>query len=496
MVVYPTFIRTVMRAACVFAAALMLSFAPPGGPALATPDAELVKIDPGGAGTQTRRITLPLHKAAIVELPVAARDVLVSNPAVVDAVVRTPTRTYLIGMETGQTNAFFFDHRGNQIVNIEIVVERDVVSLQQTIARYLPSARVKVEAINNHIVLSGSVPNASQSSQARDIAARFIGDPENVLNMLAIEAKEQVMLKVTVAEMQRSLIKQLGIDITNQIELGDAILNWSTQNNLSLQGQALGGLGAALGAEGRLGSGTYSAEAGLRAMERAGLSRTLAEPTLTAISGEAANFLAGGEFPVPTSRDRDGNVTLEFKPFGVGLGFTPVVLGEGRISLRISTEVSELSNEGAFVSQGGAVTDSNGNVVNINGVTIPALRVRRAETTVELPSGGSLVMAGLISDQTRQNIDGVPGVKDVPILGTLFRSRDYQNNETELVVIVTPYLVDATSRDKLALPTDGFAPASDMETILLGRLNATYGVEGRQDMKRGKLEGPVGFVVE
>ena len=199
---------------------------------------------------------------------------------------------------------------------------------------------------------------------------------------------------------------------------------------------------------------------------------------------------------MPTSRDRDGNITLEFKPFGVGLGFTPVVLSEGRISMKISTEVSELTSEGAFVSQGGTVTDEDGNVIQVQGVTIPALRVRRAETTMELPSGGSLVMAGLISESTRQNLDGVPGVKDVPVLGTLFRSRDYLNNETELVVIVTPYLVDATSRDKLALPTDGFTPASDADTILMGRLNATYGVEGAEGVSEGKLEGPVGFVLD
>lgn len=494
---YPRFLRKITGSFALLAVAAVFALAPASHvTAASTPDAELVKIDPGGEGPQTRRIILPLHKAAIVELPVAARDVLVSNPAVVDAVVRTPKRTYLIGMETGQTNAFFFDQRGNQIVNIEISVERDVDALQATIAKYLPDARVKVEAINSHIVLSGFVPNAAQSSQARELAARFAGEEENVLNMLTIESKEQVMLKVTVAEMQRTLLKQLGIDITNQISIGDAVIDWATQNEFSLQGQALGALAGSVGADGRLGSGTYAVDAGLKAMERAGLARTLAEPTLTAISGESAKFLAGGEFPVPTSRDRDGNVTLEFKPFGVGLGFTPVVMSEGRISMKISTEVSELSNEGAYISRGGTSVDDDGNVIEVQGVTIPALRVRRAETTVELPSGGSLVMAGLISETTRQNIDGVPGVKDVPVLGALFRSRDFQNSETELVVIVTPYLVDATSRDKLSLPTDGYAPASDMETILMGRLNATYGVEGRKDAKPGKLEGPVGFVLE
>ncbi|MGK2742142.1 type II and III secretion system protein family protein [Tepidicaulis sp. LMO-SS28] len=496
---YPRFLRKITGNFALLAVAAVFALAPASHvTAASTPDAELVKIDPGGEGPQTRRIVLPLHKAAIVELPVAARDVLVSNPAVVDAVVRTPKRTYLIGMETGQTNAFFFDQKGNQIVNIEISVERDVDALQATIAKYLPDARIKVEAINSHIVLSGFVSNTAQSSQARELAARFAGEEENVLNMLTIESKEQVMLKVTVAEMQRTVLKQLGIDINNgSLGLGDASLAWATENSLSLQGQALGGLSSTLESAGSLfDDRPYEIAVGLKAMERAGLARTLAEPTLTAISGESAKFLAGGEFPVPTSRDRDGNVTLEFKPFGVGLGFTPVVMSEGRISMKISTEVSELSNEGAYISRGGTSVDDDGNVIEVQGVTIPALRVRRAETTVELPSGGSLVMAGLISETTRQNIDGVPGVKDVPVLGALFRSRDFQNSETELVVIVTPYLVDSTSRDKLSLPTDGYAPASDMETILMGRLNATYGVEGRKDARPGKLEGPVGFVLE
>ncbi len=238
-----------------------------------------------------------------------------------------------------------------------------------------------------------------------------------------------------------------------------------------------------------------SVTAMIQALERSGVFKTLAEPTLTAISGEAANFLAGGEFPVPVSRDRDGNVTIQFKPFGVGLGFTPVVLDEGRISLRISTEVSELTTDGAFTSQGGRYTDSDGNIVIVSGITIPGLRVRRAETTVELPSGGSLVMAGLLQESTKQNIDGLPGVKDLPVLGPLFRSRDFQNNETELVIIVTPYLVKPVAEKELALPTDGFAPASDAETILLGHLNLVYG-DGTKTQPEGRLQGPVGFIME
>jgi pilus assembly protein CpaC len=446
-------------------------------------DARLVKIDQGGLGKGSRSIVLGLNKAAIVELPVAARDVLVSNPAIVDAVVRTNRRTYLIGVAVGQTNAFFFNEAGQQILNLEIQVTRDLTGLRETLRQYFPKARIDVQAVNDNVVLSGMIANASESSKAHELAARYIGgEMEQVLNMLGIEGKEQVMLKVTVAEMQRTVIKQLGVDLSSAANFGDFALRLATSNAFSLQGQSLGGLSTAgteiSGNDGSIGSA-------IRALERTGILRTLAEPNLTAISGESAKFLAGGEFPVPTSRDQNGNIQLEFKPFGVGLSFTPVVLSEGRISLRISTEVSELSAEGAFLLQG----------TNSDGITVPALKVRRAETTLELPSGGSIVMAGLLSDSTRQNIDGVPGAMDVPVLGQLFRSRDYQKNETELVVIVTPYLVDPTSRDKLALPTDGFAPASDLDTILMGRLNATYGASGAAPSGKA-LQGPVGFVVD
>lgn len=466
-------------------------------------DAQLVKVDQGGLGLTSRTVILGLNKAAVVELPVSARDVLVSDPSIVDAVVRTPKRIYLIGLKVGQTNAFFFNEKGQQIVNLEIRIERDLSSLRSALHQYFPDARIDVQAMNDHVVLSGSVANASEANKATDLVARFIGKPEQVLNMLAIEGKEQVMLKVTVAEMQRNIIKQLGVDLSTADNFGNFALRLSTMNPFSVQGAALGGLASAAGGPAYAGSmtnpgwnapkvptpsgtstsyanGNVSLQSAIQALEEDGLVRTLAEPTLTAISGESAKFLAGGEFPIPVSKDLQGNITVAYKPFGVGLAFTPIVLSEGRISLKISTEVSELTTQGQIVGAG---------------ITIPALKVRRAETTLELPSGGSLVMAGLLSDSTKQNIDGVPGAKDIPVLGQLFRSRDYQKNETELVVIATPYIVDPTNRKNIALPTDGYAPASDMDTILMGKLNATYGANGAAPTDK-KLKGPVGFVVD
>jgi pilus assembly protein CpaC len=452
----------------------------------------LVKIDAGGEGPKSERLVLPLHKGAIIELPSDARDVMVSNPDIVEAVVRSPRQVYIFSREIGQANVFILDGAGKQILNLELQIERDLDGLQSMIDKFLPSSRVAVEAISDNIVLSGFVSSPAAAEQARDLAARFIGDPERVLNLVAIDTNEQVMLKVSIVEMQRNVSKQFGTSwFGGPTSVGPGSPNGYIPNNggtttwgmdnlnpFSLIGQALSG--TALGYQYSGASGSVSAT--LQMLERVGLVRTLAEPTLTAISGESANFLAGGEFPIPTGRDRDtGALTLEFKPFGVGLGFTPVVMSEGRISLRISTEVSELSSENSLNFGGG--------------VTVPGLRVRRAETTVELPSGGSMVMAGLLQEGIRQNIDGIPGAKDMPVLGALFRSRDFAADETELVVIVTPYLVSSVNRADIRTPADGFKTADDLSTILLGRMNKMYSVNGNVVEKRN-WQGPVGMIIQ
>lgn len=459
---------------------------------------QTLRIRPGGTGPQSHHLVLGINKAAIIELPEDARDVLVSNPEVLDAVVRTPRRVYVVGMKAGPSNAFFFSANGKQLLNLEVRVERDMGELQSIIERNVKGADVKVETINDNVVINGSVKNASDAAAAREIAVRYFTDPDetlkrdSVINRLAIRGGDQVMLRVRVAEMQRSLSKQLGVDFRAVFDIGKNFpVNLTSSNPFSLLGQALST--SQNFQFGSIAAGN-SVEAMLKAFERTGIIRTLAEPNLTAVSGESAKFLAGGEFPVPVSRDRDGNVLIEFKPFGVGLGFTPVVMSEGRISLKISTEVSEITGENAFVSQGGIGLDANGNPIGIPGVTIPGLRVRRAETTVELPSGGSMVMAGLLQQSLRQNIDGIPGLKNIPILGSLFQSRDFLSGETELVIIVTPYIVEATSPQNIALPTDGFVPPTDAETVLLSRLNAIYGAKGRPPAQ-GSLKGPIGFIV-
>ncbi|HEV7690723.1 MAG TPA: type II and III secretion system protein family protein, partial [Hyphomonadaceae bacterium] len=268
-------------------------------------------------------------------------------------------------------------------------------------------------------------------------------------------------------------------------------------NSFPLQGTALGGLAANLGYQNLVnGRQQSSVGAAFAALERIGVVRTLAEPNLTAISGESGHFLVGGQFPVPVAQD-EGKISVEFKKFGVGLGYTPVVLSEGRISLQLSVEVSELSQQGGFQSDSVAGTDPNtGELVSGQSITIPALKVRQTETTVEIPSGGSLVIAGMIQEQTKQVLDGVPGAKDIPVLGALFRSRDFQNDESELVVIVTPYLVSPTDPQNLRDPDRGYLTPRDARTVFFGKLNEVYAVPGSAADKNKAPQGASGFIFD
>ncbi len=440
------------------------------------------------AGTEAalRFIPLGIGKSVVIDLPRDVKDVLVANPEIANAVVRSTRRAYLIGVKVGQTNIFFFDAQGRQIAGFDIAVTRDLNGVRAALRQVLPNAVIRVEGVGTDgVLLTGTVANAGESQQAVDLAARLVGDVNRVVNQLTIKGRDQVMLRVTVAEMQRDIIKQLGINIDGDLKYGNTVLKFNNTNPFGVNGQALSE-SAVTG--GWLNNGK-SVNATLRALERAGVIRTLAEPNLTAISGESAVFLAGGEFPVlagySCSSVTGGPSTcqpqVQFKKFGVSLNFTPIVLSEGRISLKVVTEVSELSNEGALSIQGGG--------------TIPSLRVRRADTTLEIPSGGALAMAGMIQEQTRQQIQGFPGLQQVPILGSLFRSRDYVNRQTELVVIVTPYVVRAVAQKELSRPDDGFADASDPSTVFMGKLNRVYGPAGKGDPRR-LYHGAYGFILD
>ena len=484
------------RALAAFGAALALTLTATAQPASAQRGNKEVRIDTGGQSAVSKSIILPLDKAAIVDLPRAAADVLVSQPTVVDAVIRSPKRVYLLGLETGQTNAFFFDAQGRQILNLEIVVERDMDVLSDLLKRIMPDSRIEIEAINDSVILRGSAQNASEIANASLLAERFVEDEDKVVNLIAVREPDQVMLKVRIVEMQRQMLRQLGVSTSGTLQLDNLAVQLSTGG---FAGGGIFGDTANVNAADPLNPRNSIGDlelldAELRALETNGLIRVLAEPNLTAISGESAKFLAGGEFPIPVGQE-DGVISIEFKEFGVGLGFSPVVLSKGRINLEVQTEVSEVTTDNAFFVPGATTVDGEGNLITTTGLAIPGLSVRRANTTVELPSGGSLVMAGLLQEDMRQSLEGVPGVKDVPVLGALFRSREYQNSETELVIVVTPYLVEPTHESNLVGPDKGFVAASETESLVMGRMMARYGLAGA-GVQEASLQGPMGFILD
>jgi pilus assembly protein CpaC len=440
-----------------------------------------------------RFLSLGIGKSIVIDLPRDIKDVLVADPKIANAVVRSAQRAYIIGAAIGQTNIVFFDSAGQQIAAYDIAVKRDLNGIRAAMRQILPNADIQIEGVNDGVMLSGSVSNPIEVQQAGDLAARLVGGVEKVVNSIAIRGRDQVMLKVTVAEVQRSIIKQLGIDLTANLNYGTAVVNFSNVNPFTALGRPLvsgnsltSGFGNSTGIGGVQ---VPSVQATVRAMESAGVVRTLAEPNLTAISGESATFIAGGEFPIPTGvtcqTTAAGAVgqcapSISFKKFGISLNFTPVVLNEGRISLRVMTEVSEVSLD---------------NSITVTGITVPSIRTRRAETTLEIPSGGAMAMAGLIQEQTKQAINGLPGLAQLPVLGSLFRSRDYVNNQTELMVLVTPVIVRAVAQKDLSRPDDGFADASDPQSDLLGSINRIYGVPGRAEPARN-YRGTYGFITD
>jgi pilus assembly protein CpaC len=463
--------------------ALTLNLAP--APVLAT-DATAIPVS--GGQTKTRFLALGIGKSAIIDLPSEVKDVLVADPKIANAVIRSARRAYIIGAAVGQTNVVFFDSEGLQIAAYDIAVKRDLNGVRAALRQTQPG--VQVEGVGEGVILSGSVASPIEAQQAGDLAARLVGGSDKVVNSISVRGRDQVMLKVTVAEVQREIIKQMGVDLSASMNYGTAIVNFNNSNPFTANNSPIvpgnGLQGSILNK-----AGLPTVTATLRAMESAGVVRTLAEPNLTAISGESATFISGGEFPIPTGVSCQTTTagaigqcvqTVSFKKFGISLNFTPVVLTEGRISLRVMTEVSEISAENQLT--GGA-----------GGTTIPSIKTRRAETTLEIPSGGSIAMAGLIQEQTKQAVNGLPGVDQIPILGQLFRSQDFVNHQTELMVIVTPYVVRAVAQKELSRPDDGFAPATDAQSALLGQINRLYGVAARVDQV-GIYQANFGFIID
>lgn len=479
-------------------------------------------------GATPQLVNLPRGTSFAVDLPGDARDVIVSNPAVAEAMLHSPRRITVIGVAPGETDAVFLDAAGRTILALRVRVDAGTSALQDTLSRVAPGAHVRAEAVNDSIILTGTASSPAEADRIRQVAQAFVSAPEKVMNMISVAGSDQVTLKVRVVEVQRNAIKQLGFNTQAVIgQIGEAQFLLGQAATFGVNGNLLGGFSggsvtdttrqpmlqvpcgpgfpdgaqcfdvvrgpqdasnwrSATGRDSVGSDGLNKGEATLKAFERVGLIRTLAEPNLTSVNGENASFLAGGEFPVPVGRDRDGQISTEYKPYGVGLSFRPVVMSGGMISLQVNVEVSELTSQGALTI--GAGTPSS--------ITLPGLTVRRSQNTVELPSGGSMMIAGLLQESTRQNIDSLPGVMNLPVLGQLFRSRDYLMGETELVVIVEPYIVSPTSPGRMQTPADGLRIATDAQTIFFGQLNQTYGSPAPTAVAGAGWQGPVGYVIE
>jgi pilus assembly protein CpaC len=418
-------------------------------------------------------VALGVAKSMILRLPVEVRDVLVSNPDIADVVVRSPTLVYLLGRKVGDTNLFFFNSRGQQVRHVEVQVEMDLTSLRSSLSRLIPNERVEVVATNQSIFLRGTVASAATAENVRQIARQFVPADTQVISMLQIRGDQQVLLRVRVAEMTRQVVKDLGFTTSALFSIGSRPSRFNLSSGIN-NPNAFGSVAANIGF-----NAFEQLTSTIQALERTGLIKLLAEPNLTAVSGETASFLAGGEFPVPVPQDNN-TITIIFKQFGIRLSFTPVVMSPGQMSLKIATEVSQLTDQGSVV---------------LGGFTIPALSVRRAETTVEMPSGGSLIIAGLLQNDIRNTIQGLPGLKDIPILGSLFRSDQFQRDETELVIAVTPILVRPADPNDITFPTDGFGPGSDYDMFVLGRLHAMYRRQNTPP-ESASLRGPIGFILE
>jgi pilus assembly protein CpaC len=413
-----------------------------------------------GAARVSKTVELTVGRADTVDLGSAVSDVLVANPAIADVGTLRSSRLYVVGKQVGDTNVLAFDDAGNQLADISVRVSIDEKSLRDSLRKFFPDEKVSVNTVKQEIVLSGEVSTPARANQIRDLAGRFAAQANKpIVDLMTVQGEQQVMLKVKVVEANRSVLREYGI--SGQAEGRD-----SRTNGLlgTIAGTGLTSTPFGTGSilfERRGSVGPFSVD--LSALEREGLVNTLAEPNLTAISGETAGFLAGGEFPVPTGRDQDGNVTIEFKQFGVSLNFTPTVLSPEQISLQLSTEVSTRSDEDGLT------------LVNTR---IPGLSVRRAQTTVQMGSGGTVMIAGLIKSDTLDSLNGLPGIKDVPILGELFKSKSFSRNETELVILVTPYIVkpyglsQAVTPETAAAATPAGAPLGSDASVVNGTVAA------------------------
>ncbi len=440
-----------------------------------------------------KNLQMGVGKSTIVDLPEEAAEIYVGDPKIANAIVRSAKRIYVSAVANGQTSIFALAKDGRKIAIIDVSVGRDVGELSSLLNAAIPGNDIHVRTVADSIILTGSVASAGEAQKALDIASGFVNQSSGsfsfgaagitasntsngkVINSLTIRGLDQVSLRVTIAEIRREIVKQLGVNMTGSGPNGSFTLD---------NPFAVNGVLAASEATLNWAKGNQSLSATLQAFEREGVAHTLAEPTVTAVSGESAKFMAGGTIPIATSEScTTGICQIGFvqQPYGVTLNFTPVVLSEGRIQLRIATEVTDI--------------DASTQITLPGGVTIPGFRTRNNVTTVELPSGGSIASAGMIGTQTQQAVNGLPGLMNIPVLGALFRSHDYQRNETELLIVVTPYIVHAINPNQIVRPDQNFQEASDPQAWFLGRVNRIYSTSGALQPMPG-YSGEIGFITQ
>ncbi len=447
----------------------------------------LALAGPSGAGAAVDEppqttVEVSVHKGTMVRVSRPAVTVFVADPTIADVESRSQQSIFVYGKKLGDTTLMVLDENDRPLINATIHVTHDRTQLQGLLKRIAPDANITVSSVDGGIILEGSVEEPQEAEDIENVTMKFLGDKETVLNRIAVTAPTQVNLRVRFAEVSKEVVRALGVswqatDFTGNTQFNIQALRPSLANAATQVidiGQQIG---------------PVFLEATIDALEQEGLVSLLAEPNLTALSGETASFLAGGEFPIPVSVDSDSgsggggsDIGIAFKSYGVSLSFTPTVLSGDRISLHLRPEVSELSDAGA---------------ITLEGFRIPGLITRRADTTIELASGQSFIIGGLMQNRTANSIDKVPGLSDIPILGKLFQSRNYQANETELVIIATPYLVRPIGAGKKpVVPTD--RPMSDyqFENMLKKKL-ANSGAEPNVKAATGNpIAGPVGFMVE
>ncbi|MDD5587455.1 MAG: type II and III secretion system protein family protein, partial [Alphaproteobacteria bacterium] len=407
-------------------------------------------------------LDVAVDKGVSLTLSAPAASVFIANPDVADVQIMSPTSIMVFGKKTGQTTLMATDNYGKTLLLRTIMVRQNLNDLRQALNAVIPGNKIGVEAVPNGIVLTGEAKDPGAIEDARRLALRYMPKEGEVINRIKVRGSNQIQIRVRFAEVSRDVDKRFGIDWESLGHIGGfafGIMSGNAPTVVSTGANLLNSTRPATGTNTNdiisfnRHTARYNINGLIDALAAEGFITVLAEPNLTAMSGETASFLAGGEFPVPVPQGLN-TITIEWKTFGVSLAFTPTLVGEDRINLHVRPEVSQLSDAGA---------------ISLNNISVPALTTRRAETTIELASGQSFAIGGLLNNNQTQTVNKYPFLGDMPILGTLFRSTRFQNNQSELVIIITPYVVRPANEEQLGLPTDGFSPPSDIDRLFRNR---------------------------